>query len=397
MDAKYDEIHPQKYTPELEFNLQELLNIATAAMNSSCTMIELMGFGMFNKAYLLTFSNNKEAVARLPYKHLRLQYRLQSEVGAMKFAAAKLPDKWKPLVPEVYAWDSNPQNPVGSPYIIMEKMSGTTLASQVSTLSKERKISVAKQLARFTSALYKLGSEFTQIGGVYCKDDHFEVGPLIRNWPEEARQRPEVDNGPWESTHDFLAGQFEQLMRLWQDFYAPQVNAEKCFHGTNMDEIMRFIIQAASLIPQFDPRVLTGDPDADNRRGFVHTDLHGGNIFIDPISAMLTGIIDWEAAGVLSETFAVRVPTWLQGPTVYNPKNPLLHLDEGQRELFIELTGLRWLYCLERSHLDGAHYSKALFSYDDLHKLDECLSVHLFDPEDLEEQRKWVVEKLKRR
>jgi hypothetical protein len=82
---------------------------------------------------------------------------------------------------------------------------------------------------------------------------------------------------------------------------------------------------------------------------------------------------------------------------VYNPKNPLLHLDEGQRELFIELTGLRWLYCLERSHLDGAHYSKALFSYDDLHKLDECLSVHLFDPEDLEEQRKWVVEKLKRR
>jgi len=397
MDAKYDEIHPQKYTPELEFNLQELLNIATAAMNSSCTMIELMGFGMFNKAYLLTFSNNKEAVARLPYKHLRLQYRLQSEVGAMKFAAAKLPDKWKPLVPEVYAWDSNPQNPVGSPYIIMEKMSGTTLASQFSTLSKERKISIAKQLARFTSALYQLGSEFTQIGGVYCKDDHFEVGPLIRIWAQEARQRLEVDNGPWESTHDFLAGQFEQLMRLWQDFYAPKVNAKKCFNGTNVDEIMQFIIQAASLIPQFDPRVLTGDPDADNRRRFVHTDLHAGNILINPTSATLTGIIDWEAAGVLSEPFAVKVPAWLCGPTVYNLEGPLTYLYEGQRELLIELTFLRRLYCLERSHLDGARYSEALFSYDDLHKLDECLSVYLSDPEDLEEQKKWVAEKMKLR
>src|SRR5271154_1227217 len=200
MDAKYAESHPQKYVPKLEFNLPELLIIATTVMNSPCTRIQLLGFGRFNKAYLLTFSNNKEAVARLPYNHLRLQYRLQSEVGAMKFAVAKLPNKWKRLIPEVYAWDSDPQNPIGSPYIVMEKMSGSTLASQVSTLSKGRKRSIAKQLARFTSALHKLGSEFTQIGGIYWKDEEFEVGPLIRNWPEEARQRPEVDNGPWEST-----------------------------------------------------------------------------------------------------------------------------------------------------------------------------------------------------
>jgi hypothetical protein len=38
-----------------------------------------------------------------------------------------------------------------------------------------------------------------------------------------------------------------------------------------------------------------------------------------------------------------------------------------------------------------------LDSYDDLRKLDECLDVYLFDPEDLEEQSKWVAEKMKRR
>ena len=397
MDAKYAESHPQKYVPKLEFNLRELLIIATAAMNSPCTRIQLLGFGRFNKAYLLTFSNNKEAVARLPYNHLRLQYRLQSEVGAMKFAVAKLPNKWKRLIPEVYAWDSDPQNPIGSPYIIMEKMSGATLASQVSALSKERKRSIAKQLARFTSELHELGSEFTQIGGVYCKDEEFEVGPLIRNWSEEARQRPEMDNGPWESTQDFLAGQFQQLLCLWQDFYIPKVNAKKCFNGTNVDEIKRFLRQAASLIGQFDPRVLTGDPDADTRRGFVHTDLHGGNILIDPVSATLSGIIDWEAAGVLSEPFAVRVPVWLSGPDVYNSKTPLPELDERYRDLFIERTDLREVYCLERCCLDGPEYEEALASYNDLHKLDECLSVYLCDPEDLEEQRKWIAEKTKRR
>jgi len=129
----------------------------------------------------------------------------------------------------------------------------------------------------------------------------------------------------------------------------------------------------------------------------VHTDLHGGNILIDPISAMLSGIIDWEAAGVLSEPFAVRAPAWLRGPDVYNSKTPLPALDERYRDLFIELTDLREVYCLERCILDGPVYCEALDSYDDLRKLDECLDVYLFDPEDLEEQSKWVAEKMKRR
>ena len=82
---------------------------------------------------------------------------------------------------------------------------------------------------------------------------------------------------------------------------------------------------------------------------------------------------------------------------MYNSKNPLPQLDESYGELFIELTDLRALYCLERSRLDGPHYSEALFSYDDLHKLDECLGVYLCDPEDLEEQKEWIAEKIKRR
>lgn len=300
-------------------------------------------------------------------------------------------------MPEVYAWNSDPQNPVGSPYIILERMRGKTLSSQVSAMSKVRKRKVASELARFTSALHNLGSEFAQIGGVYCKEDDFEIGPLIRNWTEEARQRPEVDNGPWDSTQEFMAGQFRQLLYLWLDFYIPQSDRKDRFLGINVEEVVRLLSQAASLIPKFDPRVLTGDPNADTRRGFVHTDLHGGNILIDPVSAKLTGIIDWEAAGILPESFAVKVPSWLRSPTVYNAASPLSPMDEQHRNLYIELTDLRAVYCLERSCLDGPEYCEALVRYDDLHKLDEILNAYLFDPEEVEEHRKWVVEKMRQR
>jgi len=89
LDTKYAQAHPGKTIPAVEFHLLELLNFATAAMKCPCSNIELLGFGLYNKAYLLTFSDGKEAVGRVQYNKLTMQYRMQSEVGAMKFAAAK--------------------------------------------------------------------------------------------------------------------------------------------------------------------------------------------------------------------------------------------------------------------------------------------------------------------
>ena len=397
MDAKFAEIHPGDIVPDLEFNLSQLLSIAAATMNSPCTNLELLGFGLYNKAYLLAFTNGKEAVARLPYNMLRTQYRLQSEVGAMKYAAAKLPEKWKRLVPRIYTWDSDPQNPVGTPYMIMEKMKGTTLAKQDSNLTYESKEDIAVQLAQFTSAMHQLGSEFGNlIGGVYCDGDGFKIGPLIRNWPNDARQGPDMDNGPWQSTPEFMRGQFRQILSTRQKHYLPQANSKGCRHGTKVKDIIDFILDACSLVNKLDPKAITGDPDADTRRAFVHTDLHADNILIDPESATLSGIIDWEAAGILPEPFAVRVPSWLDCPDVYSPVSPLSTLDERYRDWFHELTRLRQRYCLERGYLEGPDYRRALNCYDDLHKLDKCAGSNLFDFENLE-LRKWVAEKIKPR
>jgi hypothetical protein len=73
-----------------------------------------------------------------------------------------------------------------------------------------------------------------------------------------------------------------------------------------------------------------------------------------------------------------------------------------QRPHFLSLTNVTETYSSncqisERCCLDDPEYEEALVGYDDLRKVDECLSVYLSDPEDLEEQRKWIAEKTKRR
>jgi hypothetical protein len=180
------------------------------------------------------------------------------------------------------------------------------------------------------------------------------------------------------------------------EYYLPQADSKGCRHGTKVKDIVDFILDACSLVNKLDPKAITGDPDADTRRAFVHTDLHADNILIDPESATLSGIIDWEAAGILPEPFAVRVPSWLNCPDVYSPVSPLSTLDERYRDWFHELTRLRQRYCLERGYLEGPDYRRALNCYDDLHKLEKCAGANLFDFENLE-LRKWVAEKIKLR
>jgi hypothetical protein len=130
---------------------------------------------------------------------------------------------------------------------------------------------------------------------------------------------------------------------------------------------------AISMVPRFDPRVITGNPNADLRRAFVYNDLNASNILIDTESATLTGIIDWEVAGILAEAFAARVPAVYDSPTVYSPATPLDPSNERFREVYAEMTQLRQIYCCDRCGLDGPDYYHALTQYDELNKLEECL------------------------
>jgi hypothetical protein len=220
--AEYCQIEKSD-VPRASFDMSCLMEVVCKAVKQcSWTKVSLIGYGVRNKVYLVTFSKGEEVIARIPYSIVSPN-RLKSEVGAMLYAKAKLDPEWARLIPTVFTWNSDSANAVGAPYIIMEKMKGSPLASLSRQMTFEQRLSVTIQLAHFTSALHGIGSEFHKIGGVYFEDDMFLLGPLVRR----GEQIPphEMFAGPWESAYKFFGDQIHQLLNLYQTNYYPKLDS----------------------------------------------------------------------------------------------------------------------------------------------------------------------------
>lgn len=101
--------------------------------------------GQYNKAFLLTFDNGSEVVAKLPNPNAGpRRWTTASEVATIDYVSptfppqaampsAKMECKTRRTldlpVPRVLSWSCDPSNPVESEYIIMEKVKGTALAN----------------------------------------------------------------------------------------------------------------------------------------------------------------------------------------------------------------------------------------------------------------------------
>jgi len=350
--------------PQVKFNLRKLLEVVchTKKQCSWCK-ITLIGYGIRNKVYLVTFPNGEEAVARIPFMRNFSVNRLKSEVGAMLYAKAKLPPESARLIPTVYTWSSDPTNEVEAPYIMMEKMQGSPLADLSRTMTFEQRLSVTLQLAYFAHALHGIGSEFDKMGGIYFENECFSVGPLVRR--NEQKAPLEIFAGPWGSTSEYFVSQIHQLLIQWQAELYPKLDALANFSGTNVFDVLRFLADLLVLIPIL-------DPGADSPQSLVHTDLHENNIFIDPKSGKLSAILDWESAGIFSESCATRVPRCLQSPDVFSVHSKFQPYDEDAWQDHIETTKLRNHYIIARGGLEPGYIERFQKSVD-LHSLDDYL------------------------
>lgn len=74
----------RRYTP---FDIDELIRVAGEALGSStCTDIEKLPEGNFNKTFLLSFSDGKQGIARVPNTNAgRPFFSTASEVATMDF------------------------------------------------------------------------------------------------------------------------------------------------------------------------------------------------------------------------------------------------------------------------------------------------------------------------
>jgi aminoglycoside phosphotransferase (APT) family kinase protein len=201
-------------------------------------------------------------------------------------------------VPRVIAYDSSVHNPLHHEYILMTRESGQSLADVYSSFDSAQMDTVLDQLLDINADLHK--HTWSHIGGLTFDDSgHIIPGPVLEEtfWFE-----PDIlDLWPAGETFDSLniSGPFTS--------YTQYISAHllKYKHAIEIHPSLEFMHDILSQLNRF-ITIITSDPlqiKLDNiPLRLAHKDLHFANILVDPATAQITSIIDWEFAGVVPFT-----------------------------------------------------------------------------------------------
>ncbi|KAF9474276.1 kinase-like protein [Pholiota conissans] len=294
-------------------------------------------------------------VARLvaPLKPL---FKTEGEVGAMDFvrSATSLP------VPKVFAYCSEATNPVGVEWVLMEYMPGIEMgdAWDGMTLTQKRRLALDlvdlyDQLSRLRAA--GIGSIYHS---VYSVDDRNIVVKSIigdkchTRYPRSPRWRPlSAESLTLLKTHcsypvkdGYNLGPLNDISILNYKLSIPSYSQTMpvftteeyvrlvSFNGNpttrsdfDLPTREKFVELFQSLHTLYCDTTVLGPRKAAFGFCFSHGDLHEGNIFIDPQSGEITGIIDWEAAAFRPMWEAVSGVGWFAEDTqrfIYSSEDP---------------------------------------------------------------------------
>ncbi|WEW56479.1 hypothetical protein PRK78_001924 [Emydomyces testavorans] len=288
----------------VRFNVQELMRAAARAVDSRCVHIEKMAEGGFNKVFLLTMDNRNEVIARIPTPIAGPPfYTTASEVATMDFLRTILDIP----IPQVLAHSSTTDNPVGSEYIIMERMRGESLASRWLALSTNEVKGVMNQLAKMEEKVFSY--KFPAFGSLYYNEDismgipltnaeRFCIGPIAKRvfWFGE-RQNMDVDRGPWTKPEDAMTAAASRELSWIRKFANPQCRRtfilpteEPLDPSEHSSLLSQYLLVAPFLVPQ---------DKTFCQPTLHHPDLSLPNIILVPNSSKILSFIDWQDTAIL--------------------------------------------------------------------------------------------------
>ncbi|EZF24763.1 hypothetical protein H113_02767 [Trichophyton rubrum MR1459] len=149
----------------VKFNLNALCGLAATAggQPSPVKAVEKMEGG-FSKALLMEKENGVEIVTKVACRNAGpAVYTTESEVAILKYVKQQTSIP----VPEVYTWSSDPTNPIGAEYIIMEKAAGVPLFKIWGEISLSDKLELVKRLTAFERELCSL--QLPAYGSLYLR------------------------------------------------------------------------------------------------------------------------------------------------------------------------------------------------------------------------------------
>ncbi|KDB21349.1 hypothetical protein H109_06715 [Trichophyton interdigitale MR816] len=310
----------------VQFNLDALCDFAATSRGqpSPVRAVEKIEGG-FSKALLMKREDGTEVVAKIPCRNSGpAVYTTESEVGILKYVKqhTSVP------VPEVYAWSSDPTNPVGAEYIIMEKAAGIPLFKIWGEISLSDKLELVKRLTAFERELCSL--QLPAYGSLYLRSfggglpnfkplgieadpsQSYCVGRSAdRVYAPEDVEGLNIDLGPWDTLATFgTAIARREIARALQGL-PPHPGT---FYQGSCEEKVKLLDDVINLMRMLSS---TSHPVLAQLGKPViwHTDLHMGNIYVSPDDpSQILSIIDWQSISVLPLFLQARWPIFLEPP-----------------------------------------------------------------------------------
>jgi hypothetical protein len=201
-------------------------------------------------------------------------------------------------VPQVVAYDSSSNNSLHHEFILMTREPGQSLADVYSSFDSGQMDTILDQLIDTNAELHK--HTWSHIGGLSLDDEgHIIPGPVLEEtfwfepdimalWPSGETFDSLNISGPYTSYTEYISA------HLLKYRHAIEIHSSLDFMHDIIPQIDRFLANITSEPMQ---TKLDNIP-----LRLAHKDLHFANILVDPATARITSIIDWEFAGVVPFT-----------------------------------------------------------------------------------------------
>ncbi|ETS83423.1 hypothetical protein PFICI_05299 [Pestalotiopsis fici W106-1] len=191
----------------------------------------------------------------------------ESEVATIRWTAANT--TLRGLLPEVIAYSSSANNPIGCEWILMKRLEGTPLSSCWRDITLEAKELIMKTLAQYSECVYR--SRFKQIGNIYPaplpgRGRRYQVGKIASMrffWDRGAEIEP--NQGPFSSSKEWFHRRLNLASEhLWLRFPAIQHGPPK-----ERERIWRLIHMSGvkSRLWQLHDRLFPTDQGDDDENG----------------------------------------------------------------------------------------------------------------------------------
>ncbi|KAK2810350.1 hypothetical protein FQN50_003081 [Emmonsiellopsis sp. PD_5] len=343
------------------FNVDRLKEVAATCANANtCVSMTKLPEGSFNKAFLLTMDNGAQVVARIPNPYLPPKVATGSEVATLDFLRNEL----NIPVPQVLAWSSEKDQPVGAEYIIMEKAPGQELSKIWPSMDVSDKVDIVSQLVNIQAKICSV--DFKYYGSLYYRGQasghhdipgipsRFCIGPssALRFWEAERRTCNKY-KGPWSSPISYAEDVAKREINWISQFATPRDVSDPLRQSTSQ-ESPRCHLQLLDKYLKVISQVVPSDHDV-YRSTIWHSDLHFGNIFVE--KNQIVSIIDWQGCTALPLFLTCKIPKFLRlnGPLLFDlPPAAGLTAQEKKETLFrYQLTQLQSFYCSKFRDLDN--------------------------------------------